>query len=431
MEGTRRKPKLNTALILAGLALLAVVVILLVFFVFPSTGRLRNGTVESELDFNGVIIRRETVVDGGDFSAIRYLLREGDRVVQQQPVAQLYNKGYDNQLGEILSQSEKIYKQQLTLLRLNSTDTVSLPEQVVQYNEQINSLLARMTETIMGEGQEDHLLLMSQLESLLTQREQLMRQITPADESLGFQYEQLDRLKAAFAAETTLLNNGGDGYISFHLDGYETALNINSLTASQVRRAVSSPLSAAGTGLYRVVDPGGYYIAMTVSNNSPQRLMVGESYELEVVHQNKSIRGRVMAERTGGSYVLYVFEVAEDPFPVLENRSMELKIRYSAGGISVPVEGIYFNNGVPYLYVNTGLSYEPIQIEILCADEDTAVIQAKDRAIQLHSGLKFEYHDEDDEEEAEPTPAPSPEPTPEPTSTPAPTPAPIGSPPVE
>jgi hypothetical protein len=84
----------------------------------------------------------------------------------------------------------------------------------------------------------------------------------PADATLTANYQQLDNLRSAFSSESTLINNSGTGYISFHMDGYENAMSIDSLTESQIRRVVSSPVSASynAAGVYRIVDPNGFYV---------------------------------------------------------------------------------------------------------------------------------------------------------------------------
>lgn len=419
MEGTKRKFKLRFYVILA-IPIVLIGAFLAYKILSPSTGRLSMETVTSDVEFTGVVIRHESVVEAPEYSSLRYLVSEGEYVEDQQPIAQLYAKGYDSQLSEILTQSQKIYRQQVTLLKLTSSDANTLPQEVLDYNAQIEDTLEKMTKAAMGNSEYNYMTLAEELQTLLTARESYMRQITPEDAALSANYATLDALKNSFSAQSTLLNNGGAGYISFHLDGYETAMNINNLTASQVRKTVSSPLSTTtGQGLFRIVNPNGFYIAFTVKGDAATRFVVGETYNVQVSHQDKVYAGKVVSEKPSESYVLYVLEVNEDAYQVLENRTMDLSIHYEGSGTAVPVDGIYFNGGVPYLYVYTGKDYQPIKIEILCADEETAVIRAADSQIQLKSGIRFLYYEED--EDAEPTATPLPSATPTPTASPTPT----------
>ena len=204
-------------------------------------------------------------------------------------------------------------------------------------------------------------------------------------------------------------------------------MSIDSLTASQISRVVSSPVSASynTAGVYRIVDPNGFYVALTVRSEDSHRLIVGNTYEMKVKYQDTSYMGRVVAERPAAKNVLYILEVNRDVLPVLENRTMTFSIHSEASGVSIPVKGLYYNGGIPYVFINTGRAYQPIQVVIPASDGETAIIEAADRNIRLTRGLRFQYHDDDDEEEsASPTPSNTPAPTAVPTATPKPTPVP-------
>ena len=194
----------------------------------PTTGRLGTDTVAGDLEFTGVIIRRENVAPSEDYHTIRYLVSEGDMVNNSQQVAYLYRKGYENQMSDIVSKEQQIYQQQITLLRLNSADGLTLPDQIAAYNDRVTEIVDKMTQASLGKDGLDYIQLAEELDDLLTARQNLLRQIVPADATLTASYQQLDNLKSAFSAESTLVNNSGSGYISFHLDGYENAMSIDS-----------------------------------------------------------------------------------------------------------------------------------------------------------------------------------------------------------
>ena len=394
----------------------------------PTTGRLGTDTVEGDLEFTGVIIRKENVATSEDYHTIRFLVSEGDMVNNAQQVAYLYRKGYENQMSDIVSKEQQIYQQQIALLRLNSADGMTVPGEVADYNSRIEQVVDQMTQASLGKDGLDYIQLSEELDGLLTARQNLLRQLVPADATLTANYQQLDNLRSAFSSESTLINNSGTGYISFHMDGYENAMSIDSLTESQIRRVVSSPVSASynAAGVYRIVDPNGFYVAFTVAAGNPQRLIVGNTYDLKVQYQDATYTGRVVAERPAASNVLYILEINRDVLPVLETRTMTFSIHSQASGVSIPVKGLYFNGGIPYVFINTGRAYQPIQVVIPASDGETAIIEAADRNIRLTRGLRFQYHDDDDEEESSATAAPTstPAPTPVPTATPRPTPVP-------
>ena len=151
------------------------------------------------------------MVAAEDYHTIRYLVSEGDMVSGQQQVALLYKKGFENQMSDIVSKEQQIYQQQLTLLRLSSADGLTLPDEVAAFNTQIDETIARMTQASMGKASLDYIQLSEELDELLTARQNLLRQIVPTDASLTASYEQLDILRKAFSAESTLVNDAGSG----------------------------------------------------------------------------------------------------------------------------------------------------------------------------------------------------------------------------
>ena len=73
----------------------------------PTTGRLGTDSVEGDMEFTGVIIRRENVVASEDYHTIRYLVSEGDLIQGQQQVAVLYKKGFENQMSDIVNKEQR------------------------------------------------------------------------------------------------------------------------------------------------------------------------------------------------------------------------------------------------------------------------------------------------------------------------------------
>ena len=77
------------------------------------------------------------------------------------------------------------------------------------------------------------------------------------------------------------------------------------------------------------------------------------------------------------------------------------------------------------LFINTGRTYQPIQVVISASDGETAIIEAADKNIHLTRGLRFQYQEKSSSDSsATPTPSYTAAPTPVPTPTPRPTPVP-------
>ena len=366
----------------------------------PTHGKLYTETVNGETELTAAIIRSESVTEATDYSAIHFLKKEGDLVSPGDTVAVLYLKGYDSQLETIVSEAQNIYTKQTALLKGGTGD---LPAEVLSYNERIADTVESMTKAAMLQDG-DYLALTDTLMEDLSSREAYLKSLLPAESNIEMEakYKALEEAKQKLSSYTVYLTHETEaGYISFHLDGYETALDLSSLTATQIRQIVTSPISGTvnDNALYRVSDPYGFHLAFTVGATSPFRFVVGQSYDFHVKNSDTVYPAKIISEKNSGTYVLYVAEVSDTVQPVLEARTVQLSVSSTASGITIPVEGLYFNNGVPFIYVlTTGGTYEPIEVVILCANDEEAVIRAKNTEIQLREKLRFEYHE--DEEDA-------------------------------
>ena len=366
----------------------------------PTHGKLSSDTVVGTKSLTAVVIRSETVAEATDYSAIRFLKTEGETVSPGDQVAILYAKGYDAQINEIVTKSSDIYAKQAGILR---GETGELPEEVIAFIENITDTVDRMTRAAMyGEG--DYLSIADTLLESMEAREQYLRALLPPDSNIELQskYEAIDTLRQQLRRDymTTLVHEGSEGYISFHLDGYETALNVSSLTATQVRQIITSPQAGtvSSNSVYRSVDRDGFHLAFTVGASDPFRFVVGQTYMFSVDRRDRVYKGEIISEKPAGTYVLYVARIDGDAGEVLENRTLAVTVSTEASGVSVPVAGLYFSDGVPYVYVYTSAgTYEPVQVVILSADEETAVIRAKNPNIQLRAKLKFEYHKKEED----------------------------------
>lgn len=397
MAAAKKKKKFTLRFFLI---LLTPILLAGVYFVYrmknPTHGKLSEDTVVGSMSLTAVIIRSETVTEATDYTSLRMFKGEAETVSPGEKVAVLYSKGYDTQLGEIVTRASEIYSKQSSILR---AETGELPEEVTAFNEKITDTVDKMTRAAMYE-EDDYLQLTDSLLESLETRENYLRSILPAADNIELEskYEAIDSLRRRFDTDfvRSLVHEGSEGYISFHLDGYETALNVSNLTSSQIRQIVSSPQSGAvnENAVYRSVDKDGFHLAFTVKSDSAFRFVVGQTYRFMVDYQDKVYTGEIISEKTSGSYVLYVARVETDAGEVLGNRTLAVTVSSEASGVSIPVEGLYFDNGVPYIYVYTsGATYEPLEVVILCADEEKAVIRAKNPSIQLRPKLKFEYHE--------------------------------------
>ena len=89
--------------------------------------------------------------------------------------------------------------------------------------------------------------------------------------------------------------------------------------------------------------------------------------------------------------------VMSDVQPLLDARVVEVTIQNMATGLSVPLDYIQYSNGVPYVFIKTDYGYSPIAVYIAGANEEDAIISARDEKLKLFSGLRYRMPIEEDD----------------------------------
>ncbi|MDO4564894.1 MAG: HlyD family efflux transporter periplasmic adaptor subunit [Clostridia bacterium] len=361
------------------------------FILNPSSARMRDASIDSTMEVRGVIIRNETVVQRGDAYHVQFLVEDGDYVQSAQPVVTTFTRGYDVILEQITALEQQIYQQQLTLLQLQQ-GSETLPDSLVQLNNSIDECVRALALAAQGEGEEDILTLDSRLESLMNDRSALLASLVTADEALAQSQAQLSALESGNSYRTTLVNDGSAGYISFTTDGYESALNPDQLNTAQVADILSSYGSAtpSSADLYRITSSDFWYVAFNTPIDSAERLQEGQTYSMMMEGSDTVYAAYCRSARTYTSNITFVLEINADVKPVLNTRMGTFTFARSASGVSVRLDGLVYENGVPSLMVKQSDGYVSIPVYILSSDDKNAIVVARDSNIQLRSGLRYQ-----------------------------------------
>ena len=396
----------------------------------PSRGRLSQAAVGAELEVRGVIIRNETTVARGEFYHIRYLVNEGDAVVDGQAVAEIFERGYDVVLADIVKTEQEVYVKQMGLLAAQQADG-ALSQNLQTLDNSINETVNALSRVSAGELVESYLSLERNLWDLLRARRTLLAELVVPDAALQNDLNRLQTLWNDYSQQSTLTNNAGSGYISFILDNFENALHIDQLSGAQVDRVLAS----TGTGsfatgdAYRIVAPNLWYIGVSFQAASGKRLVPGQNYEISAdLGLTERLTGTVVQERISEGAAVYVLEVQADVMSVLSVRTMPITIHTGGSGTSIPLDGLVYENGIPHVYIWSGTEYHPIPVRIMASNDRLAIIEALDSKVNLHPGLRFQYYKAPSEtpvptedpaatSSAPPSAAPTPGVTPVPTAT--------------
>ena len=355
--------------------------------------RLDMTTIYSEIESDAVVVRSERLITE-TASESRILLNEGAVVQEGDAIAVLYPYSYESSLASICTKELEIYTHLESLIR-TATPGGALPDAVLQYNDSIEAVSARLREASLGKtNMTEYAKIEEQMIQLLENRRNLMVSQLADQSMVAAELSELDAMKQNFETNSAkTIYSEYNGYVSFYSDANEENLrDVSQLTVPLVKRILNSPSISMDNEnfYYRIVtDRTNWYLAFVVDGTSEQRLMPGLSYSFTIKGVSGAYQGTIVTEKDTASGVLYVMQVNADVRPLLTTRVVEISVQNNATGLYVPLEYIQYDEGVPYIFVKaTDGSFQQIAVYIAGSDDRNAIVSARDSTITLFSGLK-------------------------------------------
>lgn len=394
MAKSRLRLKGRFFLMLLGVAGV-IALVALVASALKKTGEIQFGSLGATLEVNAAIIRDETTVMTEPYEKISFDVSEGDTVNNDQVIAQVYKRGYqDETMVTLLNLQKQIYTYQLQLLGGQT------PQELADLNTSIATVESQIRSVSRGESDLDMLDLEQSLKDLQGQRSTLLQTIVTPDTTLTQLYSDLSSQQNTMSGwRKDIKNSSGTGIVSFYFDGYEQVLNVNKLStinSALVKNVVkggntaSIAASTSETPLYRVINNTHWFIAFVTDATDPMRLAEGEQYN--VVFANYSDQPFTATARAGTvseNAVVNILEFNTDIGKLIGARTVAATISKSAQGLVVPLKAIEMVNGVAGINITYGDSVLRVEVDILAKDDKKAVIRAHNASDVLTAGQKY------------------------------------------
>jgi hypothetical protein len=358
-------------------------------------GEIEFGTLGADLEVTAAIIRDETTVMTDQYEKITYDVTEGDTVSNDQVIAQVYKRGYqDETMVTMLNLQKQIYAYQLQLLGGQA------PAELTELNDSIAAVEAQVRGVSRGESDLDMLDLEQTLKDLQNQRVELMKTLVTADTTLTQMYSNLESQQSTIKGwKRDIKNTSGTGIVSFYFDGYERVLNvdklstINSALVKSVVKGGNTANLASSTSeipLYRIINNTHWFIAFVTSSSDPMRLAAGEQYSVVFSDYSEQQYTATARESTvSENSVVNILEFNTDIGKLIGTRIVTASISKSAQGLVVPLKAVEIVDGVPGINISYGDTVLRVEVDILAQDEKKAVIRARNDSGTLTAGQKY------------------------------------------
>lgn len=378
-------------LVVTGIIALVVVVANLL----KKSGEIEFGSLGANMEVSAAIIRDEKVILSEPYEKITFDVVEGDTVSNDQVIAQLYKRGYqDETMVTLLNLQKQIFDYQMQLLGGQET-----PE-LTELNNSIKTVELQIRSVARGDSTLDMLDLEQTLKDLVSQRETLLKTVVTPDPALTQLYSDLAAQQSIISGwKRDIKNTSGTGIVSFYFDGYEQVLNLNKLStinSALVKTVVkggntaNTASSTSETPIYRIINNTHWFIAFVTNATDPMRLADGEQYTVifpEYSEQQYTATAR--AGTVSENAVVNLLEFNVDIGKLIGVRTVKATVSKSAQGLVVPLSAIEIVNGVPGINLSYGDSALRVEVDILAKDDRKAVIRAKNASDNLTAGMKY------------------------------------------
>jgi len=392
------KPKMRLTgrffvMILVVVGIIALVV--LVANLTKKTGEIEFGSLGADLEVSAAIIRDEKVIMSEPYEKITFDVVEGETVNNDQVIAQLYKRGYqDETMVSLLNLQKQIYEYQLQLLG------GQIPPELAELNSSIDEVEMQIRAVSRGESTLDMLNLEQSLKDLDAQRVTLMQSVVTPDTALTQLYNDLKSQQNVISGwRRDIKNTSGTGIVSFYFDGYEQVLSVNKLStinSALVKNVINGgntakvSESSSEVPLYRIINNTHWFIAFVTSSSDPMRLAEGEQYSvLFKDYSDQQYTATARASTVSEKSVVNVLEFNTDIGKLIGTRTVAATISKSAQGLVVPLKAIEIVTGMPGINITYGDSVVRVEVDILAQDTKKAVIRAHNASDNLTAGMKY------------------------------------------
>ncbi len=238
-------------------------------------------TVYDRLEVEGVAIRSEQLLKQSSSGYVYYTLRNGDRVAKDGTIAQVYPAESDALAEKNVEAVDAEIEALKTLQKQGSVSKTNL--------EMLNTLLANAQKDLVELVKENDF---TQLDSvrtemleLLNRKQILVGKVDNFEERIKTLQQKRDTLASDdYKSATSTITSPVAGYFVSSLDGYETLLdydNVTALTVDDVQKALDAKPKADTGSVGKVVGNYEWYLACIVPVEKLS--LFGEKMELNVM----------------------------------------------------------------------------------------------------------------------------------------------------
>ncbi len=326
-------------------------------------------------DTVGFVVRNETVVEDNISGILSFAVADGGRVSKGGTIASVYQNAADadnrikiEELDKRIATLEKIQ----TYNDLNATDLSS-----------VNNSIHKALSDIADNTQNGNVIKGDYYDTLLenmARRQIITGQATDFNALINLLKAERDSLKASVGQSLGSVTSPASGYVIYTVDGYEDALQVDSLehlTAEQLKSVKAG--TVPDTAVCKIVSDYEWYIAATVPFDESLNLKLDSKVKLKTTLQSVpelTATVKYINKKSVGSDAVIVFTCDTMNKELAQTRNIDITIVYEEyNGLKVDNRAIRVVDGQKGVYVLLASQVRFVPIEVIWNGENYSIVK--------------------------------------------------------
>lgn len=310
------------------------------------------GELMTEHQAQALIIREEEVFAAPAYGKVTYLSSDSETVEEGQLIATLYKENYDEEtLYTLYNVQEKImnYQRNSIVEKLLDSDYKKINNEIESVVCDIQSLIRTCDYPSIDNKEKE-------LRSLMSRRQDYLDIRSQPDDYLQSLYEQESELLVRLKDWVVDINAPKAGIISYYIDGLENILGVSSvdkLNIDDFRQLINNPGNTKGKEdtakaeqpFFKIADPNSSWFVV-LETDGQVYFEKGSNVTVQVFADSEIVlNGVVYRVDKNKKSSLVILEFDSNVAPVINKRTLTLKITQTVEGFIVPLKALTKQKG--------------------------------------------------------------------------------------
>jgi len=359
--------------VIVGIALLLYVAFTIYSLIRQPTNTfiVETGSISSEEDADGYIIREETIIqDKNNTNGFEKIKNEGEKVAKNSPVFRYYSQNESSLVQKISDLDVQIQKALESEPAVFSGDIASLEKEIKSKLDEVY----RLNDI----GQLN--ILKNNINADILNKAQIAGDLSPAGSYIKKLIDQRNSYENELNSNSEYIDAPVEGMVSYKIDGYESLLDVKNIskldenTLSEVNIKTGQLIGSSDQEA-KIVNNFYCYIAVVLNSKQAQNVNVGDKVTIQFLKSSEvpATIYEILDQQDGSK--IFVFKITKGVEDLVSYRKVSVSIIWwSLTGLKVPNSAILKENGLNYVIRNMTGYQDKVLVKVLKQNDNYTIV---------------------------------------------------------